>query len=65
MTLRELERRSGISRGMISALERRKTQPSLATMLALQDAFGLASLEELLAPRPEISMPSRDLWQGN
>lgn len=63
MTLRELEKRSGVSRGMISALERRRTQPSLATMLALQHALELESLEELLGPAPEVQMPSRQLWQ--
>lgn len=47
-SMRALAGRAGISSGMVSALERGECQPSLATMLALQAAFDLPSIELLL-----------------
>lgn len=43
---------SGVSRGMIAALEAGRCQPSLGTLLALQSAFRVDSLEELLGLMP-------------
>jgi transcriptional regulator with XRE-family HTH domain len=62
MTMRKLALLAGISSGTVSELESGAIQPSLATMLALQSAFGLTSLEELLAPLPApLVMPSVEL----
>jgi transcriptional regulator with XRE-family HTH domain len=53
LTQRKLASRAGISSGMVSALETGAAQPSLGTMLALQAALGLSSIEELLGPLPD------------
>lgn len=58
-TMRRLAVEAGISSGTVSELESGRIQPALGTMLALQRAFGLSSIEELLAPAPAAPvMPS-------
>jgi transcriptional regulator with XRE-family HTH domain len=60
--MRRLAAEAGISSGTVSGLESGRIQPALGTMLALQAALGLASIEELLAPMPPSPvMPSVDL----
>lgn len=49
-TMRELAARTGLSSGTVSALERGAAQPTLGTLLALQRAFDLPSIEDLLGP---------------
>lgn len=42
MTLGELARRTGISAGMLSLLERGRTNPSIGTLIAVADALGIS-----------------------
>jgi transcriptional regulator with XRE-family HTH domain len=49
MSQRELARRANISPDTVSQLERGAAQPTLDTLLRLQTALGLPSLELLLA----------------
>lgn len=62
LTQRALERASGLSSGTISALERGRSQPTLATMLALEAALEAPSLEHLLGSVTTPLMPSHHLW---
>jgi transcriptional regulator with XRE-family HTH domain len=62
LTQRALEKKSGLSSGTISALERGRAQPTLATMLALEAALAAPSLEHLLGPVTTPLMPSQHLW---
>lgn len=62
LTQRALEKASGLSSGTIASLEKGKSQPTLATMLALEAALGAASLEHLLGDVTTPLMPSHHLW---
>ncbi len=64
MTQAALANLAGISAEQISQLERGKSQPTLGTMLALQRALDLHTLEELISvlPTPGL-MPSAALWR--
>ena len=61
--MRELAARTGLSSGTVSALERGTAQPTLGTLLALQGAFDLPSIEDLLGPVART--PSRILVELN
>lgn len=63
MSARDLGSRTGISHSYLSRLEReRSANPTLDTMLALQRAFGLGSLDELLGPMPsQLHQRLRDI----
>lgn len=50
-SLRQLGDRAGISPNTVKGLEA-GAQPDLGTLLALQRAFGLTSIEALLGPGP-------------
>lgn len=59
LTQQEAATAAGITRNALSALERLQfPDPALRTLLGLQRAYGLASIEELLGGE---GMPSRDL----
>lgn len=45
MTLTELARRTGISAGMLSLLERGRTNPSVGTLIAVADALGISTAD--------------------
>lgn len=49
---RRLASRTGLSATTIGELERGKHEPRLGTMLALRDAWGLGSIEQLIGPMP-------------
>lgn len=56
---------AGITRNALSALERRQfPDPSLRTLLGLQRAYGLATIEELLGGGPMPSRVLADLMLG-
>jgi len=52
MTLDDLARASGVSRSMLSQVERGQANPTLATVWALADAFGIG-VSELIDQGPE------------
>lgn len=56
MTLEQLAEQSGVSRSMISLIERQETSPTAAVLNKLADALGV-SLPTLLAVEPEGSPP--------
>ncbi len=51
LTLDELAQRSGVSRSMLSQIERGQANPTLATVWALADAFGLEISELVVRPQ--------------
>lgn len=51
-SLRKLAEQASVSPGTIHKLEQGLRDPRLGTMLALRDALGLSSIEELLGPMP-------------
>lgn len=58
-------KRAGVSAEQVSQLERGDSQPTLSTMLALQEALGLETLEELIGPAPAPApSPSTTLWRA-
>lgn len=54
LTLDELAQRSGVSRSMLSQIERGQANPTLATVWALADAFGL-QISELVVRSAKTS----------
>jgi transcriptional regulator with XRE-family HTH domain len=63
-TLEELGSRAGMAASSLSKLESGGSDPRLGSLLRLQRALGLASIEELLGPMPEPGeMPSAILWR--
>lgn len=56
MPLRELAKLAGVSPGTLGELEQGRHEPRLGTMLALRDALGLSSVEELLGPMPSETL---------
>lgn len=58
MSQRELGRLTGLSPSTVGQLERGLHEPSLGTLLALRDALGLGSVEELLGPMPSETFTS-------
>jgi transcriptional regulator with XRE-family HTH domain len=58
-TLEDLSGRTGLAISAISKLEHGGSDPQLGSLLRLQWAFGLDSIEELLGPLPKPGpMPS-------
>ncbi|HET8613432.1 MAG TPA: XRE family transcriptional regulator [Sphingomonas sp.] len=52
LTLDDLARKSGVSRSMLSQIERGKANPTIATVWALADAFGLPISDLVVHPQP-------------
>jgi transcriptional regulator with XRE-family HTH domain len=69
-SLDELAGRSGVSKGMVVAIEAARTNPSVGTLCRLADAFGvnIADLLEVSEPR-RVAISSADaapvLWRGD
>ena len=57
--LRELGESARLSPSTINQIELGKRQPKLGTMLALCEALGLHSIEELIGPLPSQALRSR------
>ena len=53
MTLDDLARASGVSRSMLSQVERGQANPTIATVWALADAFGISVSELIDHPGPD------------
>jgi len=58
LSMRALADMARLSSGTVSALERGVMEPALGTMLALQAAFGLDSIESLLGSSPSVALSS-------
>lgn len=68
-SLDQLAARSGVSKGVLVSLEQARSNPNLATLARVGDAFGLPVTRLLdipSGPRVRVSGPgeSRTLWQG-
>jgi transcriptional regulator with XRE-family HTH domain len=68
-TLDGLAARSGVSKGVLIAIEQGRSNPSIATLCRIADAFGIAFarlVEVSEAPVIRVVPPSRaiPLWQG-
>lgn len=53
-SLEDLAARAGISSGTLGQLERGESDPQLGTLLRIQAALGLASIEEVIGPMPKL-----------
>jgi transcriptional regulator with XRE-family HTH domain len=68
-SLDQLAARSGVSKGVLVSLEQGRSNPNLATLARIADAFGLP-VTRLIDPPAEPSVritgpsESRTLWQG-
>jgi transcriptional regulator with XRE-family HTH domain len=58
MTQEELAERAGLTQTNVSKLERGLQHPRIDTVLRLQHAFGLRSIEELFGELPEAEAPT-------
>lgn len=56
--LRDLAESAGLSPSTINQIELGRRQPKLGTMLALCEALGLHSIEELIGPMPSQALRS-------
>jgi transcriptional regulator with XRE-family HTH domain len=68
-SLDHLAARSGVSKGVLVALEQARSNPNLATLARISDAFGLPVtqlLDNPEEPRVRITSPAeaRTLWRG-
>jgi transcriptional regulator with XRE-family HTH domain len=68
-SLDQLAARSGVSKGVLVALEQGRSNPNLATLARISDAFGVPVTQLLdisAEPRVHISGPAeaRTLWHG-
>jgi transcriptional regulator with XRE-family HTH domain len=65
-SLDQLAARSGVSKGVLVALEQGRSNPNLTTLARLSDAFGVPAtlLVDVSAPAVRVSDASRVLWQG-
>ena len=68
-TLDTLAARSGVSKGMLIAIEQARSNPSVATLCRISDAFGIALarlVEVSESPAIRVVPPDRavPLWQG-
>ncbi len=68
-SLDQLAARSGVSKGVLVALEQGRSNPNLATLARLGDAFGVAVtrlLDNPGEPRVQVTGPAeaRVLWHG-
>jgi transcriptional regulator with XRE-family HTH domain len=57
LTLRQLALTTGVSASLLSQIENSRARPSVTTLYGLVGALGL-SLDELLAPEPELAPPT-------
>lgn len=64
MQQRDAARRAGISSGQWSRLENGECDPSLTSMLRIQAAFGLDSIEALLGATPSRNLSFRAQSSG-
>ncbi|HEY1625289.1 MAG TPA: XRE family transcriptional regulator [Streptosporangiaceae bacterium] len=66
-SLDQLAARSGVSKGVLVALEQGRSNPNLATLARLSDAFGVPAtllIDVSAAPTVQVGDTSRVLWQG-
>jgi transcriptional regulator with XRE-family HTH domain len=65
-SLDQLAARSGVSKGVLVALEQGRSNPNLTTLARLSDAFGVPAtlLVDVSAPAVRVADASRVLWQG-
>ena len=63
--LRELGQTARLSPSTINQIELGKRQPKLGTMLALCEALGLHSIEELIGPLPSQALRSGGEQEAN
>jgi transcriptional regulator with XRE-family HTH domain len=65
-SLDQLAARSGVSKGVLVALEQGRSNPNLTTLARLSDAFGVPAtlLVDVSAPAVRVGDASRVLWQG-
>ena len=66
-SLDQLAARSGVSKGVLVALEQGKSNPNLQTLTRISDAFGVPItrlLEITDAPRVRVTSRSAVLWRG-
>ncbi len=61
MTQKELAARAGLEQSNLSKLERGEHRPLIDTVLRLQHALGLRSIEELFGDLPEPNAPTARL----
>ncbi|MQA93077.1 MAG: helix-turn-helix domain-containing protein [Streptosporangiales bacterium] len=69
-SLDELAARSGVSKGVLVALEQGRSNPSLTTLIRVADAFGLPTTRLVqVGPEPHVRITRPDrfvtLWHGN
>ncbi len=60
ITQREVARRTGMTQGNISRIERGEGFPQLDSLLRLQHCFGLDTIEALLSPLPSRQIARED-----
>ncbi len=68
-SLDQLAARSGVSKGVLVALEQGRSNPNLATLARIGDAFGVPVTQLLdIPPEPRVRISSpqeaRTLWRG-
>jgi transcriptional regulator with XRE-family HTH domain len=66
-SLDQLAARSGVSKGVLVALEQGKSNPNLTTIARLSDAFGVPAtllVDVSAAPTVRVGDASRVLWEG-
>lgn len=66
-SLDQLAARSGVSKGVLVALEQGKANPNLHTLTRISDAFGVSAarlLEVTGEPRARVTSRSAVLWRG-
>src|ERR1039457_350965 len=68
-SLDQLAARSGVSKGVLVALEQGRSNPNLATLARISDAFGVAGTRPRDVPdQPSVRIPGparlRVLWHG-
>jgi len=65
-SLDQLAARSGVSKGVLVALEQRRSNPNLATLARIGDAFGVPVTRLVEAgPQPAVQVTQgRVLWRG-
>jgi transcriptional regulator with XRE-family HTH domain len=66
-SLDQLAARSGVSKGVLVALEQGRSNPNLATLARLSDAFGVPAtvlVDVSTAPTVRVGDVSRELWHG-
>lgn len=66
-SLDQLAARSGVSKGVLVALEQRRSNPNLATLARIGDAFGVPVTRLVeIGPAPAVQLTEgRALWRGS